>query len=150
MFVSPETIYQGNIDREWTDITFDQEFMPEKANLGFEPIFNQELFARSNASDNLGLWGYQVKYAYLKHRRNAACGMFALPTSVDKVFGSYVIRRIPQSGDKLSAQWLSLYHNVSRDWLSYYNYPAFKLQFASDVSLIRALPFQSQPETFGF
>ena len=150
MFVAPETIYQGNIDREWTNKTFDEEFMPEKANLGFEPVFNQELFARANASDNLGLWGWQTKYAYLKHRRNMACGMFALPTTVDRQFGAQVIRRIPQSTDKLSAQWLSFYHNVSRDWLSYYNYPAFKLQFASDVDLVRALPWQSTPETFGF
>lgn len=150
MFVIPESIYSQGIDRQWTDLTYDSEFIPQKAALGYQSILNQEICATGADASDIDLFGWQTRYAYLKHRRNAVRGLFALKSTQDRLFGSQVVRRQFSSVPKLSPQFVSTWNNVPRDWLGFPNYPAFKVQFASDVDLWRALPWQSRPETFGF
>lgn len=150
MFVIPESIYAQGIDRQWTDLTYDSEFIPQKAALGYQSILNQEICATGSDASDLDLFGWQTRYAYLKHRRNAVRGLFALKATQDRLFGAQVVRRSFSSVPKLSPQFVSTWNNVARDWLGFPNYPAFKVQFASDVDLWRALPWQSRPETFGF
>lgn len=150
MFISPEVVYTQGIGREWTDLTFDEQFQPEFANLGYQPILNKELFVSGDSNDD-DLFGYQTRYAYLKQRKNSVSGMFDLNSEQDNVFGPYVQARRFSSLPELSQQFVSMSpDNIDRSFLSFRNLPAFKLQFASDVSLIRALPYQSTPETFGF
>lgn len=151
MIISPEVIYTQGIDRVWTDTHQSEIFYPEYANLGYEPILNRELFVTGNEATDKGLAGYQTRLAYLKQRRNVAGGLFALPAGTDKLFSAYVQAREFTSLPKLSAEFVSMSPaNVRRDFLAFTKQPAFKLQFASDVSCVRALPFQSTPNTFGF
>lgn len=150
IFITPEVYYEQGVGHEFTDKVPDDWFMPEFAKTGFEPILNQELMAQGT-EDDTKLFGYQTRNAYLKARKNLASGMFALPVSADKLFGSYVQAREFSQLPKLSMQFVSTSpENIRRDFLAYTNYPAFKLQFATDVKLIRALPYMSTPETFGF
>lgn len=151
MFITPEVIYKQGVDRIWTDIHQSEIFYPEFANLGYEPILNRELFVTGNDSVDEGLAGYQTRCAYLKQRQNKATGLFGLPQGTDKLFSAYVQGREFDELPKLSAEFVSLSpENVRRDFLSFTKQPAFKLQFASDLSVVRALPFQSTPNTFGF
>lgn len=150
IFITPEVYYEQGVGHEFTDKVPDDWFMPEFAKTGFEPILNQELMAQGT-EDDTKLFGYQTRNAYLKSRKNLASGMFALPISADRLFGSYVQAREFSQLPKLSMQFVSTSpENIRRDFLAYTNYPAFKLQFATDVKLIRALPYMSTPETFGF
>lgn len=151
MIVSPEVVYTQGIDRVWTDTHQSEIFYPEYANLGYEPILNRELFVTGDEATDKGLAGYQTRLAYLKQRRNVAGGLFSLPAGTDKLFSAYVQAREFTSLPKLSAEFVSMSpSNVRRDFLAFTKQPAFKLQFASDVSCVRALPFQSTPNTFGF
>jgi len=151
MFITPEVIYTQGVDRLWTNIHQNDVFYPEYANLGYEPILNREIFVSGNDADDNGLVGYQTRLAYLKQRRNKASGLFGLPQGTDKLFSAYVQAREFTSLPRLSAEFVSLSpENVRRDFLSFTKQPAFKLQFASDLSVVRALPFQSSPNTFGF
>ncbi|MBD5433577.1 MAG: hypothetical protein HDR35_04705 [Treponema sp.] len=151
MIISPEVVYTQGIDRVWTDTHQSEIFYPEYANLGYEPILNRELFVTGNEATDKGLAGYQTRLAYLKQRRNVAGGLFSLPAGTDKLFSAYVQAREFTSLPKLSAEFVSMSPaNVRRDFLAFTKQPAFKLQFASDVSCVRALPFQSTPNTFGF
>ena len=150
MIISPEVIYSQGVGHEWTDLTFDEQYQPEFANLGYQPILNQEIFAQGDSNDD-DLFGYQTRYAYLKQRDNTVSGLFNLKPSQDSMFGPFVQARRFDSLPALSAQFVTMSpDNIDRSFLSFPNYPAFKLQFASDVSLVRALPYQSTPETFGF
>lgn len=151
MIISPEVVYTQGIDRVWTDTHQSEIFYPEYANLGYEPILNRELFVTGNEATDKGLAGYQTRLAYLKQRRNVAGGLFALPAGTDKLFSAYVQAREFTSLPRLFAEFVSMSPaNVRRDFLAFTKQPAFKLQFASDVSCVRALPFQSTPNTFGF
>lgn len=150
MFVTPEVYYTQGVGHEWTDVLPEDQFIPEFAQTGYEPILNQEIYPQGT-DDDLQLFGYQTRNAYLKARQNRASGLMSLPSSVDKLFGSYVQAREFSELPKLSVQMVSMSpKNVRRDFLAYTNYPAFKLQIASDVRLIRNLPYRSTPNTFGF
>lgn len=150
IFVVPEVYYDQGVGRDFTNQVAEDFFMPEFSKTGFEPILNQELMAQGT-EDDLKLYGYQTRNAYLKARQNLVSGMFALPATADKLFSSYVQAREFDSLPKLSLQFVSTCpENIRRDMLSYTNYPAFKLQIATDIKLIRALPYMSTPETFGF
>lgn len=150
MFVTPEVYYTQGVGHEWTDVLPEDQFVPEFAQTGYEPVLNQEIFPQGT-NDDLQLYGYQTRNAYLKARQNRASGLMSLPSSIDKLFGSYVQAREFSELPKLSVQMVSMSpKNVRRDFLAYTNYPAFKLQIASDVRLIRNLPYRSTPNTFGF
>lgn len=150
MFVTPEVYYTQGVGHEWTDVLPEDQFIPEFAQTGYEPVLNQEIYPQGT-DDDLQLFGYQTRNAYLKARQNRASGLMSLPSSVDKLFGSYVQAREFSELPKLSVQMVSMSpKNVRRDFLAYTNYPAFKLQIASDVRLIRNLPYRSTPNTFGF
>lgn len=150
MFITPEVYYTQGVGHEWTDILPEDQFIPEFAQTGYEPVLNQEIYPQGT-DDDLQLFGYQTRNAYLKARQNRASGLMSLPSSVDKLFGSYVQAREFSELPKLSVQMVSMSpENVRRDFLAYTNYPAFKLQIASDVRLIRNLPYRSTPNTFGF
>lgn len=151
MIISPEVIYTQGVDRLWTDVNQSDIFYPEYANLGYEPVLNRELYVTGDEVIDTGLAGYQTRLSYLKQRRNVASGLFSLPQGNDKLFSAYVQAREFSSLPRLSAEFVSMSpENVRRDFLSFTKQPAFKLQFASDVKCVRALPFQSTPNTFGF
>lgn len=152
MFIQPETTYVGGVERMWTDLDFDSQYFPEFANLGYQPVLNQEICASNTSSDD-DLAGYQTRYAYLKVRLNRASGKFALKAANDNIFGNYLQARRYASNEvpSLSAQFVTMIpQNVDRNFLSFKSEPAFKLQFASDVRLVRSLPYQSTPATAGF
>lgn len=150
IFVVPEVYYDQGVGRDFTNQVAEDFFMPEFSKTGFEPVLNQEIFAQGT-EDDLKLYGYQTRNAYLKARQNLVSGMFALPDTADRLFSSYVQAREFDSLPKLSMQFVSTSpENIRRDMLAYTNYPAFKLQIATDIKLIRALPYMSTPETFGF
>lgn len=151
--VTPETYYCQGLDRVWTDLRFDDQFQPEFAKLGFQPILNQELYLQGKKGSNADndLYGYTTSYSWLKTRQNRVSGMFALPPDSDLYFNAYTQKRWFDSVPKLSAEFVTMLpQNINRDFLAYPSLPAFILQFASDVELVRALPYQSSPETFGF
>lgn len=150
MFVTPEIYYTQGVGHEWTDLKAEKWFVPEDANLGYESILNQEIYPQGTADDE-GLFGYQTRDAYLKSRQNRVSGQLAIPNSVDRLFGSYVQSREFDSLPKLSLQFVTASpNNIDRSFLAYKNYPAFRIQFATDVKLTRALPYASTPNTFGF
>lgn len=152
MFVQPEVVYGQGVPHEFLDLHNEDFYTPEFANLGFQPILNKEIFVTSdNDSLNNDLFGYQSRYSYLKQRSSVVSGMLSVPYERDNLYGSYVQSRRFSSQPELSAQFVTMSpSNIRRDFLAFPNYPAFKLQFASDVSLVRALPYQTTPETFGF
>lgn len=150
MFITPEVYYTQGVGHEWTDLLPEDQFVPEFAQTGFEPILNQEIYPQGT-DDDLKLYGYQTRNSYLKARNNRSSGLMSLPSSVDRLFGSYVQAREFNGLPKLSVQFVQTSpENIRRDFLAYTNYPAFKLQIASDVKLIRSLPYKSTPNTFGF
>ena len=151
MIITPEVTYNSKIDHLWFDKVPEDIYWPELANLGYQPLLNREIFTTGDDNIDNDLFGWQTRYAYLKSRENCVRGMFSLPPSLDMAFSSYAQSRDFSSLPKLSNQFVTMSpNNLRRDYLAYPSQPAYKVQFASDISLVRALPYQSVPNTFGF
>lgn len=151
MIIRPEVNYTQGVDRWDSELTSDEEFWPEFAELGYQPILNKEIYFSGNSEVDNDLLGWQTRYYYLKSRQNVATGLMALNSSTDSIASAYTQSREFKSTPKLSAQFVSMSpSNTRRDMLAYPKQPMFRLQFASEISSVRPLPYSCQPNTFGF
>lgn len=151
MTVVPETVYSQGVSRDFTDLNPDDWFLPGLAKLSYQPILNEDIFAQGVEASDKNVFGYQTRFWYLKARSNRVSGLFLLPSDNDLYWSAYSQARHFTSLPALSLDFVTASPmNIRRDLLAYPLYPAFILQWASDVELIRALPYQSEPETFGF
>ncbi|QCS37065.1 major capsid protein [Tortoise microvirus 48] len=151
MIISPEVSYSQGTSREFTDLNLEDQFTPEFASLGYQPVLKQELFTSTSAPVNESLFGYQTRFAYLKQRLNRISGLLGVSPNQDIMFSAYNQTRWFESVPALSLEFCTMApYNIRRDFMAFPEYPLFRAQIASDVKLIRALPYQSSPNTFGF
>lgn len=149
MIVSPEVVYADGVEKFWTDKTQSDLYFPEFANLGFQPILNERVYVSDNDTENNNLFGYSTRYLEYKTRLNRVSGLLQLKDT-DLLFSAYAQARYYPSSPSLSLQFVTMSPmNLRRDWLSYPNQPAFKVQFASDITAVRPLPYQCQPSRLG-
>lgn len=149
MIISPEVVYADGVEKFWTDKTQSDLYFPEFANLGFQPILNERVFVSDNDNVNTNLFGYSTRYLEYKTRLNKVSGLLQLKDT-DLLFSAYAQSRYYPSAPSLSLQFVTMSPmNLRRDWLSYPNQPALKVQFASDITAIRPLPYQCQPSRLG-
>lgn len=151
MIIRPEVSYNQGIEYHDRVLDSDSEYWPDFAELGFQPITNKEIYFSDNPDVDNDLFGWQTRAHDLKTRINVNRGLMSLPSDVDSIASAYSQSREFKSLPKLSAQFVSMSPvNVRRDFLAYPRQPAFKLQFASEVTAVRPIPYNSQPNTFGF
>ena len=151
MIIRPEVSYNQGIEYQDRVLDSDSEYWPDFAELGFQPITNKEIYFSDNPDVDNDLFGWQTRAYDLKTRINVNRGLMSLPSDVDSIASAYSQSREFKSLPKLSAQFVSMSpENVRRDFLAYPRQPAFKLQFASEVQAVRPIPYNSQPNTFGF
>ena len=149
MIVSPEVVYADGVEKFWTDKVQSDLYFPEFANLGFQPILNERVYVSDNDTENNNLFGYSTRYLEYKTRLNKVSGLLQLKDT-DLLFSAYAQSRYYPNAPSLSLQFVTMSpSNLRRDWLSYPNQPAFKVQFASDITAVRPLPYQCQPSRFG-
>ena len=151
MMIVPDNVYSTTHEHWEFDLSPDDYFMPEYENLSYQPILNKQLFVTGvDATDN-DLFGYSNRYVYLKQRDSVSRGRFALPSSVDTYYHSYVQSRDFVDTPALSQQFVTVYPpNIDRSFLAYTGEPAFLVQFYSTVNAVRRMAYVSQPNTFGF
>lgn len=158
MIIMPDIQYKSGIEKLWTRIDQEDEYFPEYNALGFQAVLNKQVHASGNQSTDDDVFGWQERNLEFKTRQSIATGMMALPpvdssgNPTDLMFSSYIQARDFSDGTpKLSSQFVTASpNNLNRNWLSYPNYPAFKVDFAVNINARRSLPYQSAPETFGF
>ena len=151
MMIIPDTVYNQGSEHWMTDSLPDDFYMPEYERLSYQPILNKQLFVSGDDSVDNDLFGYSNRYVYMKQRDSIVRGRFALPSSIDKYYHSYVQSRTFEDTPKLSQQFVTVYPpNLDRSFLSYDGEPAFLVQFWSDVKAVAPMSYVSQPNTFGF
>ena len=149
MIISPEVVYADGIEKFWTDKSQSDLYFPEFANLGFQPMLNERVYVSDNDTENNNLFGYTTRYLEYKTRLNRVSGLLQLKDT-DLLFSAYAQSRYYPAAPSLSLQFVTMSPmNLRRDWLSYPNQPAFKIQFASDITAIRPLPYQCKPSRLG-
>lgn len=76
MYICPKASYCQGLSKMWTRETRYDYPWPEFANIGEEPILNQELYVSSNEADNKGTFGYTPRYASEKTAFDEIAGEF--------------------------------------------------------------------------
>ncbi|QGF19327.1 major capsid protein [Antarctic microvirus CAA_003_V_9] len=73
--VQPRTAYQQGIDRKWTRREKFDYYWPEFAQIGEQPILNQELYLRGGGED-VDVFGYVPRYSEYKYANNRVSSQF--------------------------------------------------------------------------
>lgn len=71
--IRADLTYQYGIDRMWHRSTQFDHVWPEFAHLGEQAVLNREIYAQGNGAD-LGVWGYQERYAERRYKPSRICG----------------------------------------------------------------------------
>ena len=80
MSVMPKTAYQQGVPKHWKKLDKFDYYWPSFANIGEQPIYNEELYHQNNADDS-EVFGYTPRYAEYKYIPSTVHGTFR--TSLD-------------------------------------------------------------------
>lgn len=68
--VRTSSIYCQGVSRKWTRTEFLDFYNPVFANIGNQPIYNQELYVSNSADQNMEVFGYQEAWAEYRYHPN--------------------------------------------------------------------------------
>jgi hypothetical protein len=75
MSVMPKTAYQQGVPKHWKKLDKFDYYWPSFANIGEQPIYNEELYHQNN-SDDAEVFGYTPRYAEYKYIPSTVHGTF--------------------------------------------------------------------------
>ena len=133
----------------WTRTEQAEWFIPERAQLGMQPILNRELYlqessvvdAQSNPV-NRNLWAYQDIFDEYRYQNNRVGGQLAMtdrksfyPFTQSRKFGS-----LPNWGKEFARA-----DDVRTDYLAAPTESAYICQFDINVRAVQPLPYRARP-----
>lgn len=144
--IMPDVYYSQGIDKKWTDILQSDMYLPDRAKLGLQPIYNKELYYAGNNSNEFGgdnyLWAYQNIFDSYRYIPNAIRGKIADPNN--NSFFPYTQSR---KFDQL-VNWgreFSEAKDVRKDYLFSSDESAYSAQFSCNIRAVRPIPYKSVP-----
>jgi hypothetical protein len=75
MSVMPKTAYQQGVPKHWKKLDKFDYYWPSFANIGEQPIYNEEIYHQNNATD-AEVFGYTPRYAEYKYIPSTVHGLF--------------------------------------------------------------------------
>lgn len=144
--IMPDVYYSQGLDRIYSDSIQSEKFLPERAKLGMQPIYNKEIYYAGNNGNSEGednyLWAYQNPFDYLRYIPNHIHGKIADPNN--ESFYPYTQARhftqLPNWGRSFSNA-----SNVRKDYLYSNEEDAYSAQFSINIRAVRPLPYKAIP-----
>lgn len=140
--VEGDVLYQQGLDRKFSrKDRFDYPF-PEFANLGEQPILNQEIFLSDNEIENAGIFGYNERYRELRQGINKVSGRLrsGVPLSLDVWHLGQKFENLP----KLNSEFIEQKTPINRV-LASVDDDQLILSCFFDIKATRALPMTARP-----
>lgn len=144
--IMPDVYYSQGLDRILTDSLQSDKYLPDRAKLGMQPIYNKELYYAGNNGSDVGddnyLWAYQSPFDYLRYIPNKIRGKIADPNN--RSFRGYTQSRIFSN----LVNWgrdFSEAKNVRKDYLFAPSEDAYTAQFSFNIRTVRELPYRAIP-----
>lgn len=139
--ITTDLTYQQGINRNWFKFERMDEFFPEFAHLGEQPIFEKEIFADGSDTDN-AIFGYQERFAELRYFPSLITGKLNStdPLTLDYWHLAQVFNQAPS----LSQEFIEEHPPFERV-LAVQDEPQFVLDMWMDLKAIRPLPMFSVP-----
>lgn len=147
--IMPDTYYSQGLAKMWTRTDQADWFIPERAQLGMQPVLNKELFLQANnVTDpqnnvvNNNLWAYQDIFDEYRYQSNRVGGQLAMtdrksfyPFTQSRKFGS-----LPNWGKEFARA-----DDVRTDYLAAPTESAYICQFDINVRAVQPLPYRARP-----
>lgn len=142
--VVPETYYdQARYKPLWYETQEDFP-LPERYELGMQPILNKELFWSGERDVDNDVYGYQDRLDELRYRMNEVHGKHADPDS--ESFFPYTMVRHFESTPTLTNSFVTMNStNVNKSFVTSYDEDIFSIQVITDVRLVSTLPYRTVP-----
>lgn len=137
MSVMPKPAYQQGIDRQWLRKTAFDFYFPEFAHLGEQPIQTMELYATNSKETNETIFGYQQRFAEMRHKRSQVHGL--LRSDLD----FWHLGRIFDSPPGLNSDFITC--NPDKRIFAVPSEPGLIVSFGNKIKAIRPLPVISEP-----
>lgn len=146
-----ETIYTGGVERDWTDLEFEDQYLPLFNGLAPQATRVQELFLTGTKATNEEPFNYVERYSHLKSKQNKAIGQMSLPTyfgetPIDLESGSYLHTRHFNQKPEFNNLWVTMTpKNIDMTpYTSTEDYP-FLITVQTNVDAVLPLPYITVP-----
>lgn len=141
--IVPDTYYSQGVERKWTRQIQEDEFLPDRAKLGMQPILNEELvFENGEEEQNKDVWAWQNRFDELRYTTNKIHGKIADPSAAS--FYPYTQARHFSDLPGYSQEF-ALMDDVRKDYLTSSTEVAYLMQSAIKVRAVRPLPYKAIP-----
>lgn len=147
--IMPDVEYSQGLSKMWTRVNQEEYFLPERAMLGMQPIYNRELYLQNydvldgdGQPVNNGLWAWQDIFDEYRYRENRIGGKLSDKSS--KSFFPWTQSRyfstLPNWGQDFARA-----SDVRRTQLAATNESEFVCTFDIGVRAVQPLPYQARP-----
>lgn len=143
MSIVPDTIYSTGVNRTMLYRKQEDFPLPERTDLGMQPVYNAELFVSGNSGVDMDLYGYQDRFDELRYRANEIHGKFGDPDNFS--FSPYTQYRKLTSTPTLTQSFVTLEDNINNDWLTVADEDSYGCQVFTRVNVVKPLPYQAVP-----
>lgn len=152
--IMPDVYYHQGLHKMWSRLDQSQWFLPERAELGMQPIYNKEIYLQDPSvvdSDgnpvNDNLFAYQDIMDEYRYQDNIITGKIADFTSGgvgSKSFNVYTQARHFTSLPNWSQQFAEA-NDVRKDYLQAPIEVAYTAQFDLNIKAVKPLPYRARP-----
>lgn len=145
--IMPDVAYHQGLDKKWTKKYQSELYLPERAKMGLQPVYNKEIMFTGDSSSDDDLFGYQNPYDDLRYIPNRISGKIADFNNLS--FSPYTQTRHFDSVPTLSQSFAEA-SDVRKDYLFAPSENAYAIQFNLSIRGVRPLPYKPVPNNFGF
>lgn len=143
--VMPDVYYSQGIDKHWTTELQTDLYLPERSEIGLQPVYNYELYYSGNQTKDNGLFGYNDPFDEFRYVPNRIHGKIADPTN--ESFYPYTQSRKFSDTPTLGRAFAEA-RQVRKDYLAAPSEAAYSAQFDINIRAVRPLPYKSTPALF--
>lgn len=140
--ITCDLTYQQGLNRMWTRKTRLDEYWPEFAHLGEQPVYEQEIYATGEESKDTQVFGYQERYAEYRYLNSLITGK--LRSTDSNSLDYWHLAQVFSAPPSLSKDFIEEHPPFSRV-LAVQDEPQFLLDIWFDLKAIRPLPVYSVP-----
>ena len=147
--IMPDVYYSQGLEKMWTRTNQSDWFLPERAQLGMQPILNKELYLQSHTvvdtdgnSVNNNLWAYQDIFDELRYRPNRVGGQMA-DSSANSFYPFTQSRKFTSLPNW--SQEFARADDVRTDYLASGIESAYICQFDCNIRAVQPLPYRARP-----
>lgn len=140
--ITCDLTYQQGLNRMWSRRSRTDEYWPEFAHLGEQPVYEREIFATGDEAADSAVFGYQERYAEYRYIPSYITGKLRStnPQSLDY----WHLSQQFESAPSLSQDFIEENPPFARV-LAVQNEPQFLLDLWFNIEAIRPLPIYSVP-----